>query len=223
LAVKVLTVNLTAGVLYDKYWELSSAKRVTDANPNHPGYQHCLALRDSFICDSYHGPHMSLVFDVLGSNLLSLQGTQPNRAFSLQVTKRIIRQVLLAVDYLYRDCGLVHRGERVSFSSEYTGVHNILDVKPQNSMVSTNISDATIADYLDKNPAAVYETRTEPSLCADPITTVKSQPFPDFGLDPTLINIIVKLVDYGEGGRSNEDLYGLTPPSHFRREDRRRR
>ena len=26
LAVKVLTVNLTAGVLYDKYWELSSAK-----------------------------------------------------------------------------------------------------------------------------------------------------------------------------------------------------
>ena len=56
---------------------------------------------------------MSLVFDVLGSNLLSLQRTQPNLAFSLQVTKRIIKQVLLALDYLYRDCGLVHRGERI--------------------------------------------------------------------------------------------------------------
>jgi serine/threonine-protein kinase SRPK3 len=113
LAAKVLTVNLTAGVLYDRYWELSSATRVTDANPNHPGYRHCLTLLDSFICNSYHGPHMSLVFDVLGSDLLSLQRTQPNRAFSLQVTKRIIKQVLLALDYLHRDCGLVHRGERV--------------------------------------------------------------------------------------------------------------
>jgi len=101
LAVKVLTINLMAGVLYDKYWELSSAKQVTDANPNHPGYRHCLTLHDSFICYSYHGPHMSLIFDVLGSNLLSLQRVQPNCAFSLQVTKWIIKQVLLALDYLH--------------------------------------------------------------------------------------------------------------------------
>ena len=113
LAVKVLTVNLTAGILYDEYWELSSAERVTDANPNHPGYQHCLMLRDSFICNSYHGPHMSLAFDVLGSNIMSLQRRQPNRVFSLQVTKRIVKQVLLALDYLHHDCGLVHTGDHV--------------------------------------------------------------------------------------------------------------
>ncbi|KIM44308.1 hypothetical protein M413DRAFT_433710 [Hebeloma cylindrosporum] len=181
LAVKVLTVNLTAGVLYDKYWALSSARRVTDANPNHPGYQHCQTLRDAFICNSYHGPHMSLAFDVLGSNLLSLQRAQPTGVFSLHSTKRIIKQVLLALDYLHRDCGLVHT-----------------DVKPQNIMVSMNVSDATIAEYLDKNPAELYEPRIEPDLSPDPIITVKSQPLPDFGLDPTLSNLVVKLADYGE-------------------------
>lgn len=113
----MLTVNITAGIVYDKYWELSSVRRVTDANPNHPGYQHCLTLLDSFVCNSYHGPHLSLVFDVLGSDMLSLQRTQPGCAFSLHVTKRIIKQVLLALDYLHHDCGLVHRGECVFFCS----------------------------------------------------------------------------------------------------------
>jgi serine/threonine-protein kinase SRPK3 len=113
LAVKVLTVNITAGIAYDKYWELSSARRITNANLNHPGYQHCLTLLDSFVCQSYHGPHISLVFDVLGSDMLSLQRTQPGRVFSLQITKRIIKQVLLALDYLHQHCGLVHTGGRV--------------------------------------------------------------------------------------------------------------
>ncbi|KAH7903737.1 kinase-like domain-containing protein [Hygrophoropsis aurantiaca] len=181
LAVKVLTVNITAGNVYDKHWELSSARRVAGADPNHPGYQHCLTLRDSFVCTSYHGPHTSLVFDVLGSDMLSLQRAQPNRAFSLHVTKRIIKQVLLALDYIHSVCGLVHR-----------------DVKPQNIMVSMNVPYATIADYLNKNPAALYEPRIEPDLSADPIITVKSQPLPDFDLDPTLDNLVIKLADYGE-------------------------
>ncbi|KDR73028.1 hypothetical protein GALMADRAFT_281220 [Galerina marginata CBS 339.88] len=181
LALKVLTVNMTAGIVYGKYLELSSARRVADANPNHPGYRHCLILRDSFVSDSYHGPHMSLVFDVLGSDMLSLQRQQPNHVFPLHITKRIIKQVLLALDYLHRDCGLVHR-----------------DVKPQNIMVAMNPSDATISDYLDKNPAAPYEPRIEPDLSADPIITVKSQPLPDFGLHSTLDNLVVKLADYGE-------------------------
>ena len=85
----------------------------TESPMQHPGYQHCLTLHDSFICNSYHGPHMSLVFDVLGSDLLSLQRTQPNRVFSLQTTKLVVKQVLLALDYLHHDCGLVHRGEPV--------------------------------------------------------------------------------------------------------------
>jgi len=68
-------------------------------------------------------------------------------------------------------------------------------------MVSTNVSDATITEYLDKIPAILYEPRIEPDLSANPIITVKWQLLPDFGLDSTLIGLVVKLADYGEGGR----------------------
>ena len=74
-------------------------------------------------------------------------------------------------------------------------------------MVSTNVSDATIAEYLDKNPAVLYEPRIEPDLSVSLIITVKSQPLPDFGLDPTLTSLVVKLADYGAGGRLNEYLH----------------
>ncbi|KAF8072141.1 kinase-like domain-containing protein [Lyophyllum atratum] len=181
MAIKVLTVNFTTGCIYGQVFEIDSMQRITRANPKHPGYEHCLAMRDGFVSMSYHGPHLTIATDVLGSDTMNLQLRQPNSTFSVHVTKRIIKQILLALDYLHRDCGLVHR-----------------DLKPQNVMVCMNASDATIAKYLDENPATLYEPRYEPDLSPDPIITVRSQPLPDFGLDPSLDNIIVKLADYGE-------------------------
>lgn len=64
-----------------------------------------------------------------------------------------------------------------------------------------NASEATTADYLDKNPAAIYEPKIEPALSPDPIITVKSQPLPNFGLDPSLDNLVIKMADYGESER----------------------
>ena len=74
-------------------------------------------------------------------------------------------------------------------------------------MVSTNVSDATIAEYLDKNPAVFNEARIAPGLSVNTIITAKSQPLPDFGFDPTSINLLVKLADYVEGGRLDEYLH----------------
>lgn len=114
MALKVLTVNLTAAIVDYKCWEIESASLVAETNPKHPGYQHCVVLREYFICESYHGPHFALAFDdVQGSDVQSLQRTQPNKVFSSHVTKRIIKQVLLALDYLHRECHLVHTGKHV--------------------------------------------------------------------------------------------------------------
>jgi serine/threonine-protein kinase SRPK3 len=92
-------------------YELPCLERITAANPEHPGYQHCLMLRDNFTCSSPLGDHVSLVTDVLcSSNTMTLQVSRPNGAFPAHVIKRIVKQTLLGLDYLHRECGVIHTG-----------------------------------------------------------------------------------------------------------------
>jgi serine/threonine-protein kinase SRPK3 len=113
VAVKVLTVNATAGVLKGFLGEVDILKTVMKARPDHPGFRHCLHLYDAFIANSFHGPHICLVTNLLGKSLVSLRRVQPNGkgAFPIVLSKRIIKQTLLALDYLHRECDLVHTGE----------------------------------------------------------------------------------------------------------------
>ena len=54
-----------------------------------------------------------------------------------------------------------------------------------------------IHTYLEKYPSATYEPRMELDLSPDPMITVKTQPLPNFQLDPNLIDIEIRLIDYG--------------------------
>ena len=112
VAVKVLTVHATACVLDGLLVEADSLRTIKSANPDHPGYRHCLHLYDASYDESYHGPHICLVTNLLGANVISLRRLQPNgrAVIPVAVTKRIIKQTLLALDYLHRECKLVHTG-----------------------------------------------------------------------------------------------------------------
>ena len=66
-------------------------------------------------------------------------------------------------------------------------------------MVSQNDQDAMTQAYLAQDPSSTYDVRLEPDLSPDPIVTVKTEPLPNFGLDPTLDNLDVRLIDYGSG------------------------
>ena len=106
-------MNATAGILY-KF--LDEFEFLTAADSDHPGYKHCITLRDSFLVHSKHGPLIYLVTDVLGMDLSYLRHSQD--AFPTSVVKRITRQTLLALDYLHRECHIVHTGElRCSYHS----------------------------------------------------------------------------------------------------------
>jgi len=74
-------------------------------------------------------------------------------------------------------------------------------------MVSFNQADALIERHLQLNPSEIYEPRIEPDLSSDPIITVKTQPLPNFGLNPDLSNLNIRLIDFGHG----------TEPSHVQR------
>jgi serine/threonine-protein kinase SRPK3 len=85
VSVKVLTVNESAGVVYGP--EVDLLKAISKAKPDHPGYKHCLKLYDTFIAESYHGPHVCIVTKVLGRDMVSFRQKQPNGTFPPTIAK----------------------------------------------------------------------------------------------------------------------------------------
>ena len=49
-----------------------------------------------------------MVFEVLGENLLGLIKRWNHRGIPMPLVKQITKQVLLGLDYLHRECGIIH-------------------------------------------------------------------------------------------------------------------
>jgi serine/threonine-protein kinase SRPK3 len=113
VALKILTSQATARIVLANSPESDVYRAVGTTNPEHPGFDHCLRLRRSLITKSAAGGHICFVTDVLSSGLATLRPPGQNR-FPLPIAKRIIKQVLLALDYLHRECGYIHTGGSTS-------------------------------------------------------------------------------------------------------------
>lgn len=98
--------------------EIYLLKRAVEANPNHPGRAHVVSLLDSFTHEGPNGSHVCMVFEVLGENLLGLIKRYKYKGIPQVLVKQITKQVLLALDYLHRECGIIHT-----------------DIKPENVLI----------------------------------------------------------------------------------------
>jgi serine/threonine-protein kinase SRPK3 len=106
---KILTTQATARIVAGHSPEYEVFRKIESANPNSPGFGHCLALRHCFTAKSAAGGHICFVTDALSSSLANLRAHEHGR-FTLPIAKRITKQVLLALDYLHRECGYIHTG-----------------------------------------------------------------------------------------------------------------
>ena len=109
VAVKILTLNTSVGHYEGHLFETDMLELVTRNKANNPGWRYCLRFYNSFLENSKHGPHICIVTEVLGGNLVSLQKAVGGK-LSLQTVKRITKQTLCALDYLHRVCKVVHTG-----------------------------------------------------------------------------------------------------------------
>jgi len=88
--------------------EIKLLNRIVQAKPDHPGRKHVVSLLDSFEHKGPNGTHVCMVFEVLGENLLGLIKRWNHRGIPMALVKQITKQVLLGLDYLHRECGIIH-------------------------------------------------------------------------------------------------------------------
>ncbi|OJT04246.1 Serine/threonine-protein kinase SRPK [Trametes pubescens] len=187
VAIKILNKHATENEEESIAHESSAQSRLWSARlsdagyTSHPGYTHCLVMSpgSSFSETSVHGKHQCYVSTPYGTTVGQILDTT-GRPFSLSATKRIVKQALLALDFVHTKAKIVH-----------------CDVKADNIFAKITADDSAIARYLEENPSETYTPRFHSNISDGPIVTVKSQPLPNFGLDASFENLEIYLADFG--------------------------
>ncbi|CAH7670225.1 CMGC/SRPK protein kinase [Phakopsora pachyrhizi] len=112
--------------------EIKLLRRVVEAKPDHPGRRHLVLLLDHFRHSGPNGSHVCMVFEVLGENLLGLIKRFEYRGIPEPVVRKIARQVLLGLDYLHGECGIIHT-----------------DLKPENVLVCVDDVEEVVRQELE--------------------------------------------------------------------------
>ncbi|KAL8862352.1 MAG: hypothetical protein Q9178_001361 [Gyalolechia marmorata] len=115
--------------------EIKLLQKIVQSNPNHPGKKHVVSLLDSFEHKGPNGVHVCMVFEVLGENLLGLIKRWNHRGIPMPLVKQITKQVLLGLDYLHRECGIIHT-----------------DLKPENVLIEIGDVEQIVKTFVKDEP-----------------------------------------------------------------------
>ncbi|TGZ82156.1 kinase domain-containing protein [Ascodesmis nigricans] len=124
--------------------EIKLLNKIVKANPNHPGKAHVVQLLDHFEHAGPHGKHVCMVFEVLGENLLGLIKRYNHRGIPMHLVKQITKQVLLGLEYMHRECGIIHT-----------------DLKPENVLIEIGDVEQIVKTVVNK------EDKPEPNNGSD--------------------------------------------------------
>lgn len=176
VAVKILSAHATQVQLQlsDELGFLQSVRDLARES-RHPGQAHIVTLLDSFEVSSTQGRHLCLVHEPMGI-FPKVDGGLP-----VPLVKVVAKQLLLALDFLHRECNVVHT-----------------DLKPDNILLELDNVDAAIKIQEESRPTApMQEVSSEPRSHA-----ILSRPIHVFSSDELLTlsqlsKLNVKLTDFG--------------------------
>ena len=76
----------------------------------HEGRNYVSSLLGSFQHTGPNGKHVCFIFDVLGHHLYFQTNKYESGRIPVKAVKTITRQLLLGLDFLHRECGIIHTG-----------------------------------------------------------------------------------------------------------------
>ncbi|GFU36152.1 hypothetical protein NPIL_435001 [Nephila pilipes] len=103
--------------------EIKLLRSVRESDPNNCFREKVVQLLDDFKISGVNGTHVCMVFEVLGHNLLKLIIRSNYQGIPLSNVKLIIRQVIEGLDYLHKQCKIIHT-----------------DIKPENILIAVDES-----------------------------------------------------------------------------------
>ncbi|KAG9122452.1 serine/threonine protein kinase, CMGC group [Ceratobasidium sp. 392] len=129
--------------------EIKLLQRLISGDVNHPGRRHVIGFLDHFRHKGPNGNHVCMVFEVLGENLLGLikrhQASEHSvsarvlannqiqaKGVPVHLVKQISKQILLGLDYMHRQCGVIHT-----------------DLKPENVLICIDDVEAVVQAELE--------------------------------------------------------------------------
>jgi serine/threonine protein kinase len=88
-------------------------EHISTADPSHPGRSVMRTLLDSFEIKGPEGSHSCLVYPPMREPLSMYQQRFDNGKMPLPLIKTYIRALLIGLDYLHKNCRIVHTGKFV--------------------------------------------------------------------------------------------------------------
>lgn len=153
--------------------EIKLLERIASANPSHPGRQHIVSLLDHFEHKGPNGLHICLVFEALGESILSTIKRYQYRGLPIHIVKQITKQVLLGLDYLHRECGVIHTDLKPE--NVLIAIDNTEEVIAESSFIET--ADRESSPYTKLHAPPRYPSQVEPRIRPRRFVT-RSQPLP---------------------------------------------
>ncbi|EDK36489.2 hypothetical protein PGUG_00587 [Meyerozyma guilliermondii ATCC 6260] len=143
--------------------EIKLLDKVTTSDLNHPGHQHVIQLLDTFTHKGPNGVHVVMVFEVLGENLLGLIRRYKHRGIPIVFVKQIAKQLLAALDFLHRRCGVIHT-----------------DLKPENVLIEIGDVEQIVRmveeeEHQAKRQKRLQRTKSKSERSSTTTTPAKSE------------------------------------------------
>ncbi|EEH11538.1 protein kinase [Histoplasma capsulatum G186AR] len=136
--------------------ELKIYEHLSQVDSTHPGQSLIRELYDSFDLQGSAGKHHCLILQSMHMTLLEMMRLNP-RPFDLPLLKLTLKRLLLALDFLHNEAGIIH--------TESIANRGFLDLKTDNLMLTleddTMLADFAKAEAKDPSPRKqVDQSRT---------------------------------------------------------------